>query len=175
MEAIIHPSDFTKILSVVNKYIKGDRIDKEQLAIDIWIKLADKGCYDEKGLKLDALTYTIIKHKCYDRLRSFKRTKTTLLYDMYEEPENNLTKSEQESNDGLIDSVEYLDMIMECTSLSGYEKKLIFMYFYLGLNCVQIAEKLEKKEQHVQKNLRFTLDKLRQTVIDINELIKLGA
>jgi len=150
-ESRVQFSDLIRIEKTISYYIHGDRIDKEQLAVDIWMELW------EKNLPYSALT---LKHRCYDKLRWLKKEPTLFLEENKAEA---MRLSQKNSDIYSVESVERLDKIIEEAHLTHHQRRILFLYFYQGKSGQKIADIMDLSKAMVHVTLNFILKKLRET------------
>lgn len=126
------------ILSHVRRNIRPCSIDREQLAMDLWLE-----SYPEKP------TLIHIHHRCVDELRRLRRE---------------LTRNEAYASRPHYKSFDesLLERILQRAGLDEMEKKVLLLRFYLGRNNDEIAQELQLSERKVGEVFFVVMEKLKE-------------
>jgi hypothetical protein len=165
-EVITEPdyiSDLESIQKLVEKYIRGDVIDKEQLSVDIWTEL-----WEHKN----PITKICVRHRCYDKLRILRKNLSVDFSSLGDGTDDAfvIDKEFVDTEEESISMVDVINTIVKHTPLSKNEQLIILWYFYYGEIMPVIASKMNKSISFVQVTLKKAIEKLRNTYFLYEEL-----
>ena len=152
MDSNNYQKDLLKIKGIVYRYIDGDKIDKEQLSIDIWTELWEKD---------RPVTYIAVKRRCIDKIRTLTRRGEKYIDEVFKEPANiiSISSTSRESTQ-VSDQLNYL---LEHTELNFQEKAMIQLMYGLGKRAIDIALQMKVSQTTVQTHIKAAIGKIKET------------
>lgn len=149
--------DFLDIQRMVRKCL-ALYLDQDNVAGNIWLELWQKS--KEKGEHIQPI-WTHVRNRCIDEVRRMARKREVPL-------EGARTKCVEtsEERDASRDNQEFLDLVMECPSLSSKERLLLYKKYYAEMSLRDLSGEIGKSKTSTKRRFREIIDKIRSWVIE---------
>jgi len=151
----IYEKCYAFVLFVCNQYCN-DEEDAEEVAQDTFLQAFRKMDQLEKGESLLPWLRKIAVHKCYRKYDSVKKHSDNIVY---VEDFENINSEMQELNKNFLPTDCYEDgetrqeLLGVVAALPETQRKMVHLYYYIGMNTVEISRLHKCTDSYVRKTL----------------------